>query len=152
MSEIDRSANPESFGFNVTPVDNNIVGHDSCEYNNNMLKRPYFSNKAMVFDVENVNETFDECDYNANFKLAGSNFLTSTVIDEIDFPPPSVKSAEVSDALSKISSIKSKLSAFVSDILDELNEAKQILLPIEHEGCRIIQEKDGKISGKDYSL
>lgn len=54
MEEIDKNADPESYGFNVTSVDDgkadNIVGHGSFEYNKAMLKEcPHFSKKSIGY-------------------------------------------------------------------------------------------------------
>lgn len=168
MGEIEKSADTEGYGFNVTSMDveetDIIVGHDSYEYNKAMLKgRPYFSKKAMamIFEVENIAEEFlprktDEIlfpetfDYSANFKFNDGNFLTSTVIDEIDFLP-SIKRSEVSDALLKLSAVELKLSFCVKDILNDLNQSKEVLRRMENGVGGSVQKKK-KVSnpGNDF--
>lgn len=95
----------------------------------------------------------DNCDYSATFKLTGDNFLTSTVIDEMDFSP-SIKKVEVSDALFKISAVEFKLSSFVNDILNDLEKSKEILRQMENGGGRSVQEKEETIlnPGNDFKI
>lgn len=130
-----------SIDFDISDVDidenmDEIIGHDSYEHNKSILMRPYHTKNRIIFEVEDCDDNLlgvandpkllEIPDYGVLFK-SNENFLTSTVLDELE-ASHDIEQSEFDDFLtSKMSTIELKLSSFVENIHKDLSDIKEML-------------------------